>query len=196
MDVDGSLRYFVYGIPVNSDKLDKELRKKEALPDVLQKFKAMNVCNGVGDLDKQLILATGGYSDCGMKWRSKDCLVISVQKRCNSCMTSRKSIQQRTKRLNNASHMKRIAGALNPVDQQKILAMKLKTKREKRQNIRAQNRLKILRTCVEQQKAQTASIQQASLDEKFAKLKMTEPQRLALKEIVAMANKNRRITNI
>ncbi|XP_043267418.1 uncharacterized protein [Venturia canescens] len=159
LDEDGTLYYFVYGIPVNSEKLDKVLNKKEELPDILRKFKNMNVCNGIGDVNKQLMLTNGGYSDAGMKWRSKDCPVISIKKRCDSCMISRKNILQRTKRLNNPSNIRRIKGALNVVDQGKILAMRLKMKRENRRKIQAQNRLKIMLGCLKEQKARIASVE-------------------------------------
>lgn len=192
LDVDGALTYFIHGISVDSDKLEGVLNKKELLPNILKKFQNIKICNGLDDLDIHLVLASEGNQYSIQRCRSKGCSLLSMKKRYDSCLKSRKCIQQRAIRLKKPSIIKQVRGALNTIAQQKLLAMRMKAKREGRQKIRAQNRVKCLKACMQAQKVQIASIQDATLDEKCprcAKLNVPESQKLALKEIIAMANK-------
>lgn len=189
IDVDGVLKYFVYGRHVDSQhKLEQFLKKKEMLSGVLEKFQEMKVCSGLSDVNIHFIPAGEAYQDYVDKWRSKGCSLLSIKKRCDSCMKLRKCILQRATRLKNHPTMKRIDDISNPV-RCKLSAMRIKIRRERRQKLQAKYRVKHLMTCMKTQKAQIASMQDAFLNKKCAELNVPESQKLALKEIIAAASK-------
>lgn len=148
----------------------------------------MKVCSGLSDVNIHFIPAGEAYQDYVDKWRSKGYSLLSIKKRCDSCMKLRKCILQRATRLKNHSTMKRIGDISNPV-RCKLSAMRIKIRRERRQKLQAKYRVKHLMTCMKTQKAQIANMQDAFLNKKCAELNVPESQKLALKEIIAAASK-------
>ncbi|XP_024893968.1 uncharacterized protein LOC112468837 [Temnothorax curvispinosus] len=69
------------------------------LKDILEKFKEMNVCSGLGDISIHFVVVNGTYQDNIDKSRSKGCSLLSKKKRCDSCMKWRKCILQQKARL-------------------------------------------------------------------------------------------------
>lgn len=57
--MDGTVKYFIYGHHVDPQdiKLEQVLQKKEMLSDILEKFKGMNICSGLGDVNIHLLSA-------------------------------------------------------------------------------------------------------------------------------------------
>lgn len=191
LDANRTLNYYVYGCHVNQQeiKLDHILSKNEMLPDILIKFKELRICNGFCDVNIDLIPANGAYQDNVRRWRSKDCSLISETKRCKGCVKYRKYILQRITRMKNRSTLHRIRNVSNPIDRCKLSAMRIRNRRERRQKHRAQERVKHLTTCIKEQGAQIAGIQNSTLDARCTELNIPAPQKSALKEIIIAASK-------
>ncbi|XP_071578318.1 uncharacterized protein [Temnothorax nylanderi] len=192
LDIDGILKYFVYGrhVYLQDKNLERVLKKKEMLKDILEKFKGMNVCSGLGDISIHFVVVNGAYQDNIDKWRSKGCSLLSKKKRCDSCMKWRKCILQQRARLKIRPTMNRIRNISNPIDRRKVLAMRMKIRRERRQKLRAKDRVKDLITCMKAQEAQMASMQDTAVDKKLAELdNISKSQKLVVQEIIAAAKK-------
>jgi len=67
--------------------------------------------------------------------------------------------------------------------------MRIRNRRERRQKHRAQERVKHLTTCIKEQGAQIAGIQNSTLDARCTELNIPAPQKSALKEIITAASK-------
>ncbi|XP_011863356.1 PREDICTED: uncharacterized protein LOC105559571 [Vollenhovia emeryi] len=171
LDEDRILKYFVYGryIDTEDKNLERVLKKKEMLKTILRTFQGMNICKGLGDINIHDIPAYA-YQDNVNKWRSKDCSLLSKKKTCNSCMKSRKCLLQRKVRLKNRLTMNRIGNISNPVDRCKLLAMRMKIRRERSAKLRAKNQVKHLITSIKAQEVQMASMQDTAVDKKLAEL--------------------------
>ncbi|XP_036146648.1 uncharacterized protein LOC118646884 [Monomorium pharaonis] len=192
LDADGKLKYFIYGrhIDTQDKDLERVIKKKEMLKNILRKFQDMNICSGQSDISIYLIPADGVYQDYVNKWRSKGCSLLSKQKTCKSCIKLRKCILQRKARLKSRTMINRINNASNSVDQGKLLAMRKKIRREKRQKYRAKNHVEHLITCMKAQEAQMTSMQDTAVDKKLGELEnISMSQKLVVKEIFAAASK-------
>lgn len=192
LDVDRTLNYYVYGRHVNQQEigLDRVLNSEKTLPYILIKFKEMNICNGLGDVNVHFIQNAGACQDFIEKWRSKDCSLICKTKRCNGCVKCKKGILQRMARLKNRLTMIRIREFANPIDKHKLSILRIRNRREKRQKFQAEKRVKQLMTCITEQRAQIAKMQDSTLDARCAELNIPASQKLALKEIIAASKKN------
>lgn len=190
LDSDRKLQFCVYGRKVDSQKanLDETLEGIETLPNVLMKFKRMNVCSGLGEVNIDHLPAGIVFQDSIEHWRSKDCSLLFEKRRCDSCTKMRKRVQQ-TARYKNRPTLNRISGASNSIDRRNLIALRLKCRRQKCQKNRAKEREKHLMSCLKKQEEQIANMQQARLDEKCSALNVPAAQQLALKEIVAAASK-------
>ncbi|XP_024868762.1 uncharacterized protein LOC112452670, partial [Temnothorax curvispinosus] len=194
LDSDRKLQFYVYGRDVDSQKanLDETLEGIETLPNVLNKFKEMNVCSGVGEVNIDLLRADTVFQDGIQQWRSKDCSLLFKKRRCDSCMKMRKRIQglitRNKNRKKNGIFLRNI-GASNSIERRNLVALRLKCRRQKCQQNRAKEREKHLMSCLKKQEEQIANMQEATLDEKCSALNVPAAQQLALKEIVAAASK-------
>lgn len=191
LDVDRTLNYYIYGRHINQQKigLDRVLNAKETLPYILLKFKGMNICSGLGEVNIHFIRNDGAYQDFVENWRSKDCSLICKTKRCNSCVKCRKHILQRMARLKNHPTMNRIRDFSNPIDRHKLSILQIRNRCEKRQKLQAQKRVKHLITFIVEQGAQIAKMQDTTLDARYAELNIPASQKSALKEIITAASK-------
>lgn len=191
LDADGILQYLIYGrhIDTQDKNLDRVLKKKEMLKNILIKFQGMNICSGLGDINIHVVPGDT-YQDSVDKWRSKDCSLLSKKKTCDFCMKLRKCILQRKARMKNRPMMKRIGNMSNPVDRFKLLAMRMKIRRERSQKIRTKNRVKHLITYMKAQEVEMARMQDTAVDKKLAELdNISKSQKLVVKEIFAAARK-------
>ncbi|XP_015595020.1 uncharacterized protein LOC107267604 isoform X2 [Cephus cinctus] len=191
LDVNKNLQYFMYGrhIDPENTNLERILNGKEKLKDVLERFKGMNVCSGLGDMSTQFVQAGEAYEDYVDKWRCNGCSLLCKKKRCDSCINVRKCILQRTARLKNRPTLSRIGGVSNTVDRRKFQAMRMKIRRETRRRFRAQNRVKHLMSCLKAQETKLARLKDPSVDVKLSTLDISTSQKLVVKEIVAAARK-------
>lgn len=202
LHADRSLNYFVYGHHIKHDvfKFDKFLNTIEMLPNMLScfpaflnlvntKFRKATICNGLGDLEVHFMPIGSSYPDGMGRWRSKDCHLVCKKKRCDACAKTRKLALQRKARQQNRLTIKRIRDVSNPVDRAKLIEMRMRNRRERRQKLRAKGRVDQLMSSLKDQAAQIAHIKEMTLDMKSAELNIPASQKTALQEIIAAASK-------
>ncbi|XP_071653264.1 uncharacterized protein [Temnothorax longispinosus] len=140
------LRYFVYGsvVKVHGCKLPQILEDIASLPQALKKFQNINVCNGLGTNNVHHLSADSAFKDYVDRWRSKNCTLISKRKRCDHCMNVRNVVHMKEARSKTKVSLKRVNRVSNPIDQRKLIALRKKCFRERRQKKTAQKRIQLL----------------------------------------------------
>jgi len=137
------LRYFVYGsaVDVHGYKLPQILEDIASLPQALEKFQNMNLCNGLGTVNVHHLSADSTFKDPVDRWRHKNCTLISKRKRCDHCMKMRNAVQKKEARSKTKGSLERVCRVSNPIDQRKLIALRKKSLCERRQKKRAQKRV-------------------------------------------------------
>lgn len=189
VDPDNKLQYNVYGEAVNIEKteLARMLDDTALLPHILDSFRSMNICHGLGSIDVHHLSADEALKDCSNRWRDNVCMLLSKKKRCDSCLKARQRILRREKRATAISAPKRISRATNPIDQKKVQALRKKYDRVRHLKNRAKHRVRLLRAAGDQ----IASVKAETLDEKCLIAKISGAQKTVLSEIIASASKSR-----
>lgn len=110
---DKTLRYYVYGHLVKSEKAKLEvLNKTETLPNILDTFEKLNVCNDICAVVYHL-QADSVFWYYLQQWQHNDCSLISKRKRCDNCLKLRKVQLQKQAKLKKCKTLHRIFSSSN-----------------------------------------------------------------------------------
>ena len=196
VDTNNALRYSVYGYAVKSEELPSILIDTTHLPNILQKFKNMKLCYGLGAVNVHHLWADSVFKDCIDGWRHSNCTLLSKRKRCNHCSITRQRIMRRQTRSKDNRIETRIMRASNPTDQKKLLALRKKCCRQRRLKNRAKQRVQLLTQSLREKADEIALVRSETLNERCSKLNVPDAQKAALAEIISAASqkglKNRR----
>lgn len=96
----GRLCYYAYGrtVDVNDTSLPSVMVTIELLPQTLQRFKNMNLCNGIGTVNDQNLSSDRVFKDSTNRWRDRNCTLISKRKRCDKCIRTRTAAMRKDAR--------------------------------------------------------------------------------------------------
>ncbi|EZA46797.1 hypothetical protein DMN91_011996 [Ooceraea biroi] len=132
---DKILHYYVHGRPVDPERcqLPPVLEDITLLLNTLERFKNMNVCNGLGAINVHHLSVDTAFKDYVERWHDNNCTMISKRKRCDSCIKKKKQIMQREARLKKTQTLKRIRRMSNPIDQKKLMTLQKKYVCERRE---------------------------------------------------------------
>lgn len=161
------IKYAVHGKIMKHDvpQLPQELTDPRILPNILNEFYVLHVCDGLGDANINLAESGAVYKDSMNMNRSMKCMLIGRKKTCNFCARLRKTLRQKHFRYAKRGQLKRIVALSNPVDQRKFNVMRLKINRERRAKNRRTRRIKILSAYL-RQKQEFAAIKDHLLEER------------------------------
>ncbi|XP_046411774.1 uncharacterized protein LOC124175492 [Neodiprion fabricii] len=190
LDPNKQLRYFVYGRVVHECKLLQVLDSIDLLPQALENFKNMNLCNGLGSINEHHLSLNSVFKDGVDHWRDRDCTLISKWKRCACCIKMRAVVLKRESRSKTEKSLKRVHQASNPIDQRKINALRKRNERIRRIQHRTRKRIHLLERSLKEKAAEIALIRNQTLINRCSKLKIPTTQQTALQEIIAAAGKN------
>ncbi|XP_046604636.1 uncharacterized protein LOC124297541 [Neodiprion virginianus] len=190
LDPNKQLRYFVYGRVVHECKLLQVLDSIDLLPQALENFKNMNLCNGLGSINEHHLSLNSVFKDGVDYWRDRDCTLISKWKRCACCIKMRAVVLKRESRSKTEKSLKRVHQASNPIDQRKINALRKRNERIRRIQQRTRKRIHLLEGSLKEKAAEIALIRNQTLINRCSKLKIPATQQTALQEIIAAAGKN------
>lgn len=189
------LRYCVNGRLVDPIKcqLPPVLTDATLLPKILENFKNMNICNGLGAVNiyhsSVALLDDSAFKDNVERWHNKKCTMISNHKRCDNCTRMRKQIIQKKTRLKKSKTSNRIRSVSNPIDHRKLVALRKKNSREKHKLKKSKQRVQLLIKSLKEKSDEITSIRAETLDHKFLELDVPTAQRKALREIITAASK-------
>lgn len=188
---DTTLRYLVYGRAVNAQQcsLVESLSNPHELPDVLEKFRNMRLCTGLGNINVQHLSADTTFKDYVDGWRSNDCALVSKKKTCDGCRKNRELLRKRAIRSKTRLTINRIYRASNPFDQRKIILLQKRNLRERRQKKRTQQRITLLQQSLREKSVELSTIRAETLDARCSELSVPAAQKNALKEIISAASK-------
>lgn len=153
------------------------------------RFKNINVCNGLGAVNVHQLSDNTVFKDYIKRWHDNDCTMISIRKKCDSCMTRRQWIIQKEARSKKTQTLKRILRVSNSIDQRKLIALRKKKCRENRAKNRAKQRVQLLTQSLKEEADKIASIRIETLAEKCSELHVSAAQHTALREIISAASK-------
>ncbi|EZA59740.1 hypothetical protein X777_16221 [Ooceraea biroi] len=95
INTDKILHYYVHGRPVDPERCQlPPVLKDTSLLNTLERFKNMNICNGLGAINVHHLSVSTAFKDYVERWHDNSCTMISKQKRCDSCVKKRKQIMQ------------------------------------------------------------------------------------------------------
>lgn len=79
VDIDKALRYGVHSCTVNPEEceLPQILENTTLLLKILETFKNMNVCSGLGPVNIHYLSTDAVFKDCVDRWRPNDCILLS-----------------------------------------------------------------------------------------------------------------------
>ncbi|XP_043287586.1 uncharacterized protein [Venturia canescens] len=191
LHVNRVLSHYVYGraVDVHDSSLPSVLIDIESLPQTLETFKNMNICNGIGSINDLYLISDRACKDSVDRWRDKNCTLISRRKRCDHCIKTRTVAVRRQARTRTKEGLKRMSRACNPIDQRKLIALHKKTSRERRLRKRAQARISFLEQRLQNRAAEIAAIRNETLADRCAKLDIPTSQQTVLHQIIAAAGK-------
>lgn len=184
------IKYAIHGKLVKHDvpQLAQELTDPRILPNILNEFHDLHVCDGLRDANINLVESVAVYKDnVNMNRSTTKCMLIGKKNTCNFCTRLRRTLLQKNFRYTKHDKFKRFAALSNPVDQRKFNAMRLKINRERRAKNRRMRRMKILSAYLRQKQDEFAAIKDHLLEEWCAMLHIPEVQKNALRQIVAAA---------
>lgn len=101
----------------------------------------------------------------------------------------RSAVQKKEARSKTTESLKRVCRANNPIDQEKLIALRKRSCFERQQKNKVQKRVQILQQCLQDKVTEIASIRDKTLTDRCSKLNVPAAQRIALKEIIAAAGK-------
>lgn len=144
VSADKTLHYFVYGCVIDAQEhnLAQTSVDTKLLPQILETFQSMTVCNGLGTININHLSGYNIFKDYIGEWRPNNCSFISKMKRCARCIQMRRLTWKRERRLKIKTSVKlNYIPTLNPMDQGKITAHRKNNLRDRRRRNRAQQRV-------------------------------------------------------
>ena len=179
VDTNNALRYSVYRYAVKSEELPTILIDTPHLPNILQEFKNMKLCYGLGAVNVHHLLADSVFKDYIDGWRNSNCTSLSKRKRCNHCSITRQRIMRRETRLKDHRIVTRIIRASNPTNQKKLLTLRKKCCHERRLKNRAKQRVQLLTQSLREEADEIALVRSETLNERCSKLNVPDAQKAA-----------------
>lgn len=100
INTDNKLSYFVYERIIDPQSFDLTplLQDSVQLTLILEKFKNMNICSGLGAVNIYYLTVNSAFKDSIEQWRDNKCTMISKWKRCDYCIKMRLRIMQKEAR--------------------------------------------------------------------------------------------------
>jgi len=174
---DKTLRCFVCGhaVATKEHELSEILDNVRLLPQLLESFQKLTVCNGLGAINIHLLPIDSIIQDCVYQWRHKDCTMISKQKKCDRCMKMRQLVLKKEIRLKRNRMLIHISQTSNPMDQRKLIVLQKRNLREKREKNRARQCVQLLKQSLRRKANEIASIRTETLDQRWSALNVPEP---------------------
>lgn len=188
---DKTLCYSVYGRVIDPEgcQLTPVLTDTALLPKTLERFKNLNVCNGLGAVNVHHLSVDSVFQDWIRRWRDKNCTMISKRKRCEYCKKMRQRILRREARSTKTETLHRIRHVSNPIDKRKLIALRKKNSRARRVKNYSKRRIRLLTQSLTKKADEIASIRAEVLAEKFLQFQVPASQQTAVKQIISAATK-------
>ncbi|XP_015593444.1 uncharacterized protein LOC107266920 [Cephus cinctus] len=198
---DGTVHMSAHGKTLSSKNislLPKPVETTSELCHLLKTLSNMNICTGVAMLQgAQSVPSNVGCQDSFGDWRHKDCPVLCIKRVCTRCQRLKKTLQERNRRL--IKQNKKL-GRLKLVcrterDREKFVVLRKKIRSEAAVARRASEKIKKIQGIISKAQMTIKNLREQSIKDKCEKLKLPEPQQLAIQEIIAAAGKDNKKGN-
>lgn len=116
-------------VDVTIFKLPTKLENVSSIPDILDKFKNLRVCEGLSFDVLSYLHVKHSIDNIETTYRHTNCSLLTLQsKRCASCAKYNKNLMGNLKRLKARKSIKRVRGSFNETDKRLVNILRKKVK--------------------------------------------------------------------